>query len=156
MTPRVKADTWINAHEKCDKNSRPLCNARYLFLFFHGLLVRIFQHSYLTTSEYTQLQTDLHIQTNKEKRGSCNPQYVLISIADIKSLQNFHVYKNICTMSRCKSWLVNVIWCILFQKMEYISESKHKRTMLQIKSTIHSLSMLNVRLLFLNTKIFAV
>ena len=119
VTPCVKADTWINVHEKCDKNSRPLCNTQYLFLFFHGLLVRIFQHSYLTTSEYTQIQTDLHIQTNKEKRGSCNPQYVLISIADIKSLQNFHFLKNIWTMKRYKYWLVNVIWCILLRKITF-------------------------------------
>ena len=85
------------------------------FCFFHGLLVRIFQHSYLTTSEYTQIQTDLHIQTNKEKRGSCNPQYVLISIADINSLQKFYFLKNVWTMKRCKCWLVNVIWCKLRQ-----------------------------------------
>ena len=31
--------------------------------------------------------THSYLQTNKQKRGSCNPQYVLISFADIKSLQ---------------------------------------------------------------------
>ena len=77
-------------HELTKRNGWPknlYVTLNICFLLFCCIAGLNLQHLYLTTNEYTQINTDLHIQTNKQKRGSCNPQYVLISFADIKSLQ---------------------------------------------------------------------